>query len=57
MTTLHKKSRVYDENVQLPEFQKITNSTSKDITISENEVKAILCTLNVNKASGPDSMP
>ena len=49
-------SWVCDENVQLPEFQKITNSTLQDITISENEVKDILSTLNVNKASGPDSI-
>lgn len=49
-------SRVCDENVHLPEFQKITNSTLHSITISENEVKDILSTLNVNKASGPDSI-
>ena len=49
-------SWICDENVQLPEFQNLTNSTLQDITISENEVKDILSTLNVNKASGPDSI-
>ncbi|MCG7878110.1 MAG: hypothetical protein N0C90_17515, partial [Candidatus Thiodiazotropha endolucinida] len=47
-------SRVCDENVQLPVFQKVTDSTLDTITISESEVKDILSTLNVNKASGPD---
>ena len=49
-------SRVCDEKVQLPEFQKITNCTLQDITNSENEVKDILYTRNVNKASSPDSI-
>ena len=47
-------SRVSDENTQLPNFQKITNSNLDSIIITENEVKEIIDLLNINTASGPD---
>ena len=47
-------SIVFDENTQLPNFQKITNSNLDSNIITENEVKEIIDLLNINKASGPD---
>lgn len=47
-------STVCDDNVVLPVFQKITDNSLSNFDISENEVKDIINSLNINKASGPD---
>ncbi|MCG8032136.1 MAG: reverse transcriptase family protein [Candidatus Thiodiazotropha taylori] len=47
-------SRVTDDNVQLPNPQKFTEIALEFFNINELEVKEIIDTLDINKASGPD---
>ena len=47
-------STVCDDNVILPDFQKITDSSLHYFDISQNEIKDIINCLDINKASGPD---
>ena len=47
-------SRIFEENTQLQNFQKVTNSYLDSIIITGNELKEILDLLSINKASWPD---
>ena len=49
-------STIDDSNINLPEFNKRTNSSLTNITIDSSEVIDFLSNLKVNKASDPDGI-